>query len=451
MSEVILCKERKAIKVLDGAVITCACLSTFLYLISNWFIVLTVVLGILAFVLPGFSSKNVVYTRLKFCAYGNCILSVFPYTLLVVVPVFIASLFFYEQLGVTAIIVYACVTFGLLNLFFWTGIIIVYLTSKQLGISKRLLGIFCGMIPVANLFCLHMIVRVTGREVEEESDLYWRDRARQADQVCKTKYPILMVHGVFFRDTEHLNYWGRVPAELIKNGATIYYGGQESAGNVRTCALQLKKAIVKVLQETGAEKVNIIAHSNGGLDSRYCVSMLGMAPYVASLTTVNTPHRGCEFADYLMHKAPDKMRETVAAAYNKGAKVMGDHNPDFVAAVMDLTSSGVQKLNDEMAPMAHQFDGIYTQSFGSKLNHAVSGKFPLNMSYHFVKHFDGYNDGLVGEDSFQWGSEYHFLTNPGLRGISHADMIDLNRENIDGFDIREFYIGVVQGLKQRGL
>ncbi|MBR4557929.1 MAG: triacylglycerol lipase [Clostridiales bacterium] len=378
-------------------------------------------------------------------------LTAFPYTLLVVVPVFIASLFFWEQLELTTIIVYAAVTFGLLNLYFWTGIIIVYLTSKQLGLSKRLLGIFCGMIPVANLFCLHMIVKVAGREIREESDLYWRDRARQADQICKTKYPILMVHGVFFRDTEHLNYWGRVPAELIKNGATIFYGGQESAGNVRTCALQIKKAIVQVLQETGAEKVNIIAHSKGGLDSRYCISMLGMAPYVASLTTVNTPHRGCEFADYLMNKAPDNLRETVAAAYNKGAKVLGDHNPDFVAAVTDLTSSGVQKLNDEMAPMVHQFDGIYTQSFGSKLNHATSGKFPLNMSYHFVKHFDGYNDGLVGENSFQWGSEYHFLSTPGLRGISHGDMIDLNRENIEGFDIREFYIGVVQGLKQRGL
>ena len=451
MSEVIISKDRNAIKVLDGAVINCACLSTFLYLISNWFIVLTVLLTIAAFILPGFSVKNVVYTRLKFCAYGNCMLTAFPYTLLVVVPVFIASLFFWEQLELTTIIVYAAVTFGLLNLYFWTGIIIVYLTSKQLGLSKRLLGIFCGMIPVANLFCLHMIVKVAGREIREESDLYWRDRARQADQICKTKYPILMVHGVFFRDTEHLNYWGRVPAELIKNGATIFYGGQESAGNVRTCALQIKKAIVQVLQETGAEKVNIIAHSKGGLDSRYCISMLGMAPYVASLTTVNTPHRGCEFADYLMNKAPDNLRETVAAAYNKGAKVLGDHNPDFVAAVTDLTSSGVQKLNDEMAPMVHQFDGIYTQSFGSKLNHATSGKFPLNMSYHFVKHFDGYNDGLVGENSFQWGSEYHFLSTPGLRGISHGDMIDLNRENIEGFDIREFYIGVVQGLKQRGL
>ena len=73
------------------------------------------------------------------------------------------------------------------------------------------------------------------------------------------------------------------------------------------------------------------------------------------------------------------------------------------------------------------------------------------MSYHFVKHFDGFNDGLVGEDSFQWGSEYHFLVNKGLRGISHADMIDLNRENIDGFDIREFYIDLVHGLQVRGL
>ena len=451
MSELTFCKERNAIKILDGAAITCACLSSFLYAVSNWFIPLTVLLTVLAFILPAFSMKNVIYARLKSCAYGNCILSAFPYTLLIVVPAFIVSLFFNEQLGWPVIIAYACVTLGILNIYFWTGIIIVYLTSKQLGLSKRLLGIFCGMIPVANLFCLHMIVKVAGREIIEESDLYWRDRARQAQQICKTKYPILMVHGVFFRDTEHLNYWGRVPSELIKNGATIYYGGQESAGNVKTCALQIKSAIVKVLRETGAEKVNIIAHSKGGLDSRYCISMLGMAPYVASLTTVNTPHRGCEFADYLMNKAPDKMRETVAAAYNKGAKVLGDSNPDFVAAVMDLTSSGVKKLNEEMEPMAHQFNGIYTQSFGSKLNHATSGKFPLNMSYHLVKHFDGLNDGLVGENSFKWGQDYHFLSTPGLRGISHADMIDLNRENIDGFDIREFYIGVVQGLKERGL
>lgn len=444
-------KERPAVKVFDGIFIIAACLSPFLYLISYWFIALTVILAVLAFIFPGQYAKGIAGARLKICSYGNTILSVFPFTLLVVIPAFIVSLLFVEDIGWTPIIVYACVTVGLLNAYFWTGIIIVYLTSKQIGISKRLLGIFCGMIPIANLFVLSIIVKIAGREVREESQRYWRDEARKADQVCKTKYPILMVHGVFFRDSEHLNYWGRVPAELIKNGATIYYGGQESAGDVPTCALQLKSSIVRCLEETGAEKVNIIAHSKGGLDSRYCISMLGMAPYVASLTTINTPHHGCEFAEYLMNKAPENLRNTVAAAYNKGAKLAGDNNPDFIKAVTDLTKAGVERLNKQMEPMAYQFDNIYTQSFGSKLNHATSGKFPLNMSYHFVKHFDGYNDGLVGEDSFQWGSDYHFLTNKGLRGISHADMIDLNRENIDGFDIREFYVGVVQGLKARGL
>ena len=444
-------KNRPAIKVIDGVIVTLACLSSLLYVISYWFIALTVVLAITAFILPGFCASGVAGGRLKICKYGNCILTAFPYTLLAVIPVFIATLFFNEDLGWPVIITYACVTIGILNAYFWTGIIIVYLTSKQIGISKRLLGIFCGMIPVANLFCLRMIVKVAGREIKEESERYWRNYHRKSLQICKTKYPILMVHGVFFRDSEHLNYWGRVPAELIANGATIYYGGQESAGDVKSCALQIKKAIVNCLQETGAEKVNIIAHSKGGLDSRYCISMLGMAPYVASLTTINTPHRGCEFAEYLMNKAPEKLKNTVAAAYNKGAKALGDSNPDFIKAVTDLTHAGVARLNAEMEPMSYLFNDIYTQSFGSKLNHAVSGKFPLNMSYHLVKHFDGLNDGLVGEDSFKWGSEYHFLTNPGLRGISHADMIDLNRENIDGFDIREFYIGVVQGLKARGL
>ena len=444
-------KQRPVIKIFDGIFITAACLSTFLYEFSYFFIALTAVLAILAFVFPGLYASGIAGARLKTCSYGTTILSVFPFTLLVVVPVFIVSLFFNEDLGWTAIITYAVVTIVLLNIFFWTGIIIVYLTSKQIGISKRLLGIFCGMIPVANLFVLSLIVKITGREVREESERYWRNEARIPEQLCKTKYPILMVHGVFFRDSEHLNYWGRVPAELIKNGATIFYGGQESAGNVPSCALQIKKAIVKVIEATGAEKVNIIAHSKGGLDSRYCITMLGMAPYVASLTTINTPHRGCEFAEYLMNKAPENLKNTVAAAYNKGAKALGDTNPDFISAVTDLTKDGVARLNAEMAPMQSQFDGIYTQSFGSKLNHATSGKFPLNMSYYFVKHFDGFNDGLVGEESFQWGSEYHFLTNKGLRGISHADMIDLNRENIDGFDIREFYINLVHGLKERGL
>jgi triacylglycerol lipase len=96
-------------------------------------------------------------------------------------------------------------------------------------------------------------------------------------------------------------------------------------------------------------------------------------------------------------------------------------------------------------------EDILCTSIGSKLNHATSGKFPLNFSYYLVNHFDGSNDGLVGEQSFRWGENYNFLTVPGKRGISHGDMIDLNRENIPGFDVREFYVELVYNLKRQGL
>ena len=36
------------------------------------------------------------------------------------------------------------------------------------------------------------------------------------------------------------------------------------------------------------------------------------------------------------------------------------------------------------------------------------------------------------------------------RGISHADMIDLSRENIEGLDIREFYVQLVSELREKG-
>lgn len=64
-----------------------------------------------------------------------------------------------------------------------------------------------------------------------------------------------------------------------------------------------------------------------------------------------------------------------------------------------------------------------------------------------MKYFDGANDGLVGEESFPWGENYQFLTVEGKRGISHGDVIDLNRENIPGFDVREFYVQLVADLK----
>jgi triacylglycerol lipase len=152
------------------------------------------------------------------------------------------------------------------------------------------------------------------------------------------------------------------------------------------------------------------------------------------------------FADYLLSKAPEKLKNIVSRAYNATLKELGDENPDFISAVSDLTNDACVKRNE----ILKEADGVYKQSVGSIMNKPRSGKFPLNLSYRFVKNYDGENDGLVGENSFEWGEKYILLKTEGKRGISHGDMIDLNRENIKDFDVRKFYVDLVNDLKNKG-
>ena len=329
---------------------------------------------------------------------------------------------------------------------FWNGMIRVYLTSVQLGLKHRVLAALCGWIPLLNIWYLRKIIRITADEVEFETEKWELDAARAESEVCKTKYPILLVHGVFFRDFRYVNYWGRIPRELQRNGAALYYGQQQSAAAVEDSGRELAERIRQILAETGCEKVNIIAHSKGGLDSRAAIAHQGMAPYVASLTTINTPHRGCIFAEYLLEKIPAAARQKIADTYNAALKRLGDENPDFLAAVTDLTASACEKRN-AAAPDA---PGVFYQSVMSYCRRAQHGKFPLNMTYPIVKHFDGLNDGLVAVDSARWGERFTLLEPRGKRGISHGDVVDLNRENIPGFDVREFYVSLAADLKQRG-
>ena len=369
--------------------------------------------------------------KLKICNFGKNMLQIFYVTtLLAAIYLILGFCGFYERwfangpAGITVEkkywLIRLCIIFLVEITIFWIGMISVYLTSQQLGIRWRVLGLICGWIPIAHLVMLHIIIRTVRREVKFEKLRAKRNAARADKQICKTKYPILMVHGVFFRDFEHLNYWGRIPAELTENGAKIYYGNHNSAAAVRDSAKELETRIRQIVEETGCEKVNVIAHSKGGLDTRAAIALTSAGDYIASLTTINTPHRGCEFADYLLDNIPEAQQKAIEKAYNVGAEKLGDTNPDFMAAVHDLTSTNCAEFNEE----AKDAPGIYYQSFGSKLNRPSSGRFPLNLSYLLVKRFDGPNDGLVGEKSFAWGEDYQFLTVKGKRGISHGDVID---------------------------
>lgn len=329
---------------------------------------------------------------------------------------------------------------------FWNGIIRVYLCSQQLGIRLRVVGIACGLIPIANLVALGIILKTVRSEVDFENMRFLRNEARKDKRLCATKYPILLVHGVFFRDFRYLNYWGRTPKELELNGAKIYYGNHQSAATVAAGSREIADRILQLVEETGCEKVNIIGHSKGGLDARAALQIPGIAEHVASLTTVNTPHRGCEFADYLLTIIPEKEQQRLADMYNSALRRLGDPNPDFLGAVNDLTAAACREFNGKTPDVP----GVYYKSIGSRLNGGGGGRFPLNFTYYLAKYFSGPNDGLVDETSFPWGEDYQLLTAQGKRGISHGDMIDLNRENIPGFDVREFYIQLVSGLREKG-
>lgn len=330
---------------------------------------------------------------------------------------------------------------------FWNGMISVYGTSSQLSVKQRVIGILFGLIPIANIIVSFSIIQTALSEVAFEYEKEKQNESRALESVCSTKYPILMVHGVFFRDTQFFNYWGRIPQELERNGARVYYGNHQSALSVEASAAELTERIKALVTQLNCEKVNIIAHSKGGLDCRYAISKSGAAPYVASLTTISTPHKGCLFADYLLTKISPKVKNSTAAAYNATLRRLGEKNPDFLSAVSDLTAERCIQFDRELQIP----EGVFCQSVGSIMPTARDGQFPLNFSYHLVKHFDGPNDGMVSINSFNFGEKLIMLTPPGTRGISHGDMIDLNRTNIDGFDVREFYVNLVSDLKNKGL
>lgn len=402
-------------------------------------------------ILPSFATLNLKSVRLRTCGNGCELLCLFlASTIITIIMHIVMGIVNPDLFQVLSSwldwLFHILIIVAIESVVFWNGIIRVYVSSAQLGLKWRVIGIICGWIPVANLIVLGKIIGLASTEVKLENEKILLNQTRKEERICATKYPILMVHGVFFRDSRYLNYWGRIPKELELNGATIYYGNHQSAASVADCGQEILNRMKEIVAETGCEKVNIIAHSKGGLDCRYAISALGGAEYVASLTTINTPHRGCEFADCLLGKIPKKQKEGIAATYNTTLKKLGDPNPDFLAAVNDLTASACYLLNEKVKNVSE----VYYQSVGSKMNVALGGRFPLNLTNKFVECFDGCNDGLVGENSFPWGSNYTYLTVKGRRGISHGDMIDLNRENIEEFDVREFYVQLVHDLKKKG-
>ncbi len=264
------------------------------------------------------------------------------------------------------------------------------------------------------------------------------------------KYPVLFVHGMGFRDRKRLCYWGRIPREIEKLGCKIFYGNQDSNGTIEDNAEFIGNRINEILKETGEDKVNIIAHSKGGLDCRYAISSLGLGDKVASLTTISTPHRGSKTIDLLM-RFPDCLVKLVGFCADCCSRLCGDKNPSSYRVFKSFTTEAAKKFNEQNIDC----EGVYYQSYAFVMKNAFSDIFMFFPNI-FVGLIEGENDGLLTPTAAQWGNFKGIYKGVGHRGISHCDEVDMRRMPLskkkgEGVsDIVDLYKGIINDLCEMG-
>lgn len=198
-----------------------------------------------------------------------------------------------------------------------------------------------------------------------------------------------------------------------------------------------------VLQETGAERLNLIAHSMGGLDARYMISRLGMHDVVATLVTVSTPHRGSGVADLVLER-PLSVQSWIANVLNwMGTTSLADARSDFLTTVPELTPAYVceqfnTRIEDHPSVRYYSYAGRAGRGTGVSINPL------LRMQNRLLYAREGENDGFVAVESAKWGE---FL---GTIDADHAQQVGLSIPGGGRFDSNEFYCDVVQRLAADG-
>jgi pimeloyl-ACP methyl ester carboxylesterase len=116
-----------------------------------------------------------------------------------------------------------------------------------------------------------------------------------AQQHNSNQLPILLIHG-YGEDSSVWNLWkGWLAADNFSEVYSITFSPitfrNDECGSVAKHATELSNIVNKILHDTGSEKVDIVAHSKGGLDARWYIANDG-ADKVANLIMIGTPNSG---------------------------------------------------------------------------------------------------------------------------------------------------------------
>ncbi len=263
--------------------------------------------------------------------------------------------------------------------------------------------------------------------------------------ILHVRYPVMLMHGfgmmAAFRRGGMLH---PIALRLREQGVWAYAPNVAPYETVPVRAQMWKDRLLHVLEETGADRVNLIAHSMGGLDARYLISELAMHPVVASLTTVASPHRGTALADIVLEQ-PERIHSWLAGLANwMSTAAMEEASADFTGAVAELTPEYVEETFNPAVPDHPSVQyWSYAGRAGKGTDVPISPLLrPLNALLYAR---DGINDGFVALSRAQWG---HYL---GALDADHVQQIGLDFASRNDFDAHAFYRSVVEMLAREGL
>jgi triacylglycerol lipase len=215
---------------------------------------------------------------------------------------------------------------------------------------------------------------------------------------------------------------------LEQHGARIFVGNQDAWGSFEDNALQIAETLQGIINSTGCGKVNIIAHSKGGIDSRRLIALPGRAEQIASLTTISSPHHGSKTLGWLCRWLRPMMW-LISGPVNLWFRLRGDKHPDFYPVCQSLAPEEMAKFNQEHPPCP----GILYRHYAAAMRSA-SGDLLSSFTYAVIKLIDGENDGIVATASSHYGGQSFkgVLCSASRRGVSHIDVIDCRRRPLAG-------------------
>ncbi|MFZ5444363.1 MAG: lipase family alpha/beta hydrolase [Myxococcota bacterium] len=289
-------------------------------------------------------------------------------------------------------------------------------------------------------------------------------------------YPVVFVHGMAGFDAIRIgglsmDYFGNTVQDLQARGEQAWRVVLPPFDSSEARAQELAKQLTDILRATGSAKVNLIAHSQGGLDARLLISPagLGWGDRVATLVTVSTPHRGTKAAN-VFDRAAGVLPDDVADALLDGLAGLLErtayevqNDPHLRAQLHDLTEDAATAFNrkylDDPRVRYLSWAGRSNLRAGLEVcDGATYDNEPLKLDVLLPVFFAvavatewGFppevSDGLVTVKSAKWG------TFQGCVPADHLDevgMPNVNGADLSIFDSKQFYRDVVAELRTHG-